>query len=211
MAAALAIFVRTSLRSEFRRIDPTSARIVLIDASRKVLGTFAPSLSDAAEEHLQKLGVEIHLGQAVEKIDSEGVIVAGERIASKTVIWTAGVTSSPAGKWLGAQTDRAGRVRVQPDLSVPGNPEIFAVGDTASLDQDGKPLGGVAQVAMQQGHYAGKVIRRHLTGKKAPKPFRYFDKGNMAVVGKGWAVLQSGKVQIHGLFAWLAWAFIHVT
>src|SRR6267378_4189690 len=211
MAAALAIFIRASLRSEFRRIDPTSARIVLIDGSRKVLGTFAPSLSEAAEFHLQKLGVEIHLGHNVEKIDSEGVIVAGERIASRTVIWTAGVTSSPAGKWLGAQTDRAGRVRVQPDLSVPGNPEIFVVGDTASLDQDGKPLGGVAQVAMQQGHYAGKLIRRHLTGKKAPKPFRYFDKGNMAVVGKGWAVLQSGKIHIYGLLAWLAWAFIHIT
>src|SRR5438132_3945987 len=211
MAAALAIFIRTSLRSEFRRIDPTSARIVLLDGARNVLGTFAPSLSEAAEFHLQKLGVEIHLGHNVEKIDSEGVIVAGERIASKTVIWTAGVMASLAGKWLGAQTDRAGRVRVQSDLSVPGNPEIFVVGDTASLDQDCKPLGGVAQVAMQQGHYAGKLIRRRVAGKAAPKPFRYFDKGNMAVVGKGYAVLESGKIHIHGLFAWLAWAFIHVT
>src|SRR5207248_4453177 len=167
MAAALAIFVRTSLRSEFRRIDPTSARIVLIDAARNVLGTFAPSLSEAAEFHLQKLGVEIHLGHAVEKIDSEGVTVAGgERIASKTVIWTAGVTPSPAGKWLGAETDRAGRVRIQPDLRVPNHPEIFVVGDTASLDQDGKPLAGVAQVAMQQGRYAGKLIRRQLTSKR---------------------------------------------
>jgi NADH dehydrogenase FAD-containing subunit len=211
MAAALAIFVRTSLRSEFRRIDPTSARIVLIDAARNVLGTFAPSLSDAAELHLQKLGVEIHLGHAVEKIDSEGVIVAGERIASKTVIWTAGVTPSPAGKWLGAETDRAGRVRIQPDLRVPNHPEVFVVGDTASLDQDGKPLAGVAQVAMQQGRYAGKLIRRQLAGKRPPKPFRYFDKGTMAVVGKGYAVLQSGKIRLHGLFAWLAWAFIHIT
>src|SRR5215468_4635195 len=211
MAAALAIFVRTSLRSEFRRIDPTSARIVLIDAGRNVLGTFAPSLSEAAEFHLQKLGVEIRLGHAVEKIDSEGVIVGDERIASKTVIWTAGVQPSPAGKWLGAETDRAGRVRIQPDLRVPNNPEIFVVGDTASLDQDGKPLAGVAQVAMQQGRYAGKLIHRQLAGKKAPKPFRYFDKGTMAVVGKGYAVLQSGKVRIHGLLAWLAWAFIHIT
>ena len=211
MAAALAIFVRTSLRSEFRRIDPTSARIVLIDAARNVLGTFAPSLSDAAELHLQKLGVEIHLGHAVEKIDSEGVIVAGERIASKTVIWTAGVTPSPAGKWLGVETDRAGRVRIQPDLRVPNHPEIFVIGDTASLDQDGKPLAGVAQVAMQQGRYAGKLIRRQLTGKRPPKPFRYFDKGTMAVVGKGYAVLQSGKIHLHGLFAWLSWAFIHIT
>src|SRR5881397_2950745 len=211
LAAALAIFIRTSLRSEFRRIDPTSARIVLLDGARKVLGTFAPSLSEAAESHLQKLGVEIHLGHNVEKIDSEGVIVAGERIASKTVIWTAGVTSSPAGKWLGAQTDRAGRVRIKSDLSVPGNPEIFVVGDTASLDQDGKPLPGVAQVAMQQGRYAGKLIRRHIAGKNSTKPFRYFDKGNMAVVGKGYAVLESGKLRLHGLIAWLGWAFIHIT
>src|SRR5690242_2393164 len=214
LAAALAIFVRSSLRSEFRRIDPTSARIVLIDCARNVLGTFAPSLSGAAESHLQKLGVEVHLGHNVEKIDSEGVIVAGERMASKTVIWTAGVTSSPAGKWLGAETDRAGRVRIKSDLSVPGNPEIFVVGDTASLDQDGKPLGGVAQVAMQQGRYVGKLIRRQLAGKAAPKPFSYFDKGNMAVVGKGYAVLESelaGKIRLHGLIAWLAWAFIHIT
>src|SRR5881409_2387827 len=211
MAAALAVFVRTTLRSDFRRIDPASARIVLLDAARNVLGTFAPNLSDAAEEHLQKLGVEIHLGHPVEKIDSEGAIVAGERISSKTVIWTAGVTPSPAGKWLGVETDRAGRVRIQPDLRVPNHPEIFVVGDTASLDQDGKPLAGVAQVAMQQGRYAGKLIRRQLTGKRPPRSFRYFDKGTMAVVGKGYAVLESGKLRLHGLIAWLGWAFIHIT
>src|SRR5262249_28778387 len=188
-----------------------SARIVLVDAGRNVLGTFAPSLSGAAEFHLQKIGVEIHLGHAVEKIDNDGVFVAGERIASKTVIWTAGVAPSPAGKWLGAETDRAGRVRVQPDLRVPSHPEIFVVGDTASLDQDGRPLPGVAQVAMQQGRYVGKLIRRHLAGKHELKPFRYFDKGTMAVVGKGYAVLQSGNIRLHGLIAWLAWAFIHIT
>src|SRR5881409_1074274 len=185
LAAALAIFVRTSLRSEFRRIDPTSARIVLIDAAPNVLGMFAPSLSEAAEFHLQKLGVEIHLGHAVEKIDSDGVIVAGGRIASKTVIWTAGVAPSPAGKWFGVETDRAGRVKVQPDLTVPGHPEILVVGDTASLQQKGKPLPGVAQVAIQGGRYAGKLIRRRVSNKAAPRPFSYFDKGNMAVVGKG--------------------------
>jgi NADH:ubiquinone reductase (H+-translocating) len=211
MSAALAVLVRTTLRSDFRRIDPTKARIVLIDAAPKVLGTFAPDLSDAAEKHLQKLGVEIRLGHAVEKIDNEGVIVAGERIASKTVTWTAGVAPSPAGKWLGAETDRAGRVRVQKDLSVAGHPEIFVIGDTASLDQDGKPLPGVAQVAMQQGRYLGKLIPRRVAGKNGLKPFRYFDKGNMAVVGKGYAILQSGKVRLHGLIAWFAWAFIHIT
>jgi NADH dehydrogenase len=211
MAAALAVLVRTTLRSDFRRIDPTKARIVLIDANRNVLRTFAPALSGAAEEHLQKLGVEIHLGHAVDKIDDEGVIVAGERIASKTVIWTAGVEPSPAGKWLQAETDRAGRVRIKSDLSVPGSPQIFVIGDTASLDQDGKPLPGVAQVALQQGRYVGKLISRRVVGKSGLKPFRYFDKGNMAVVGKGYAILQSGKLRMHGLIAWFAWAFIHIT
>jgi NADH:ubiquinone reductase (H+-translocating) len=211
MAAALAIFVHTTLRSDFRRIDPTSARIILLDAAPKVLGTFAPDLSAAAQKRLENLGVEVQLGHAVEKVDEDGVIVGGERIASKTVIWTAGVAPSPVGKWLGVETDRAGRVRVQKDLKVPGHPEIFVIGDTMSLDQDGKPLPGVAQVAMQQGRYVGKLISRQLAGKSAPKPFRYFDKGNMAVVGKGYAILQSGKVRMHGLIAWFAWAFIHIT
>jgi NADH dehydrogenase FAD-containing subunit len=211
MAAALAVLVHTTLRSDFRRIDPTKARIVLIDAAPKVLGTFAPDLSAAAQKHLENLGVEVRLGHAVDKIDEEGVIVAGERIASKAVIWTAGVAPSPAGKWLNAETDRAGRVRVQGDLRVPGQPEIFVIGDTATLDQNGKPLPGVAQVAMQQGRYVGKLISRQIAGKNSVKPFRYFDKGNMAVVGKGYAVLQSGKVRLHGLIAWLAWAFIHIT
>jgi NADH dehydrogenase FAD-containing subunit len=198
------------LRSDFRRIDPASARIVLLDGAPKVLGTFAPALSEAAKKRLEKLGVEVHLGHNVEKIDEEGVIVGGERIASKAVIWTAGVAPSPAGKWLGVETDRAGRVRVQKDLRVPAHSEIFVIGDTASLDQDGKPLPGVAQVAMQQGRYVGKVISRHVQGKNGTKPFRYFDKGNMAVVGKGYAVLQSGKVKMHGLLAWFAWAAIHI-
>jgi len=211
MAAALAIFVHTTLRSDFRRIDPTSARIILLDAAPKVLGTFAPDLSAAAQKRLENLGVEVRLGHAVEKVDEDGVTVGGERIASKTVIWTAGVAPSPVGKWLGVETDRAGRVRVQKDLKVPGHPEIFVIGDTMSLDQDGKPLPGVAQVAMQQGRYVGKLISRQLAGKSAPKPFRYFDKGNMAVVGKGYAILQSGKVRMHGLIAWFAWAFIHIT
>src|SRR5215467_12198305 len=202
MASAIATLVRAMVQSEFRRIDPSLARIVLVDRGNRVLGTFAEELSTAAKNRLQELGVEVRLGQGVDLIDDGGVIAGGERIASKTVIWTAGVAPSPAGKWLGVETDRAGRVRIQGDVSVPGHPEIFVVGDTASLDQDGKPLPGVAQVAMQQGRYAGKLIRRRLTGKKPPKPFRYFDKGTMAVIGKGYAVLQSGKIHMHGLFAW---------
>ena len=210
MAAALAVLVRKTLRSEFRRIDPLSARIVLVDMSNRVLGTFAEDLSGAARKRLETLGVEVRLGHGVDQIDEEGVIVGGERIASKTVIWTAGVAPSPAGKWLGVETDRAGRVKVQPDLSVPGHPEIFVVGDTASVQQDGKPLPGVAQVAMQGGRYAGRLIARRLSGKAAPRPFRYFDKGNMAVVGKGFAIMQSGKIHLSGFFAWLAWAGIHI-
>jgi NADH dehydrogenase FAD-containing subunit len=210
MAGAITDLVRNTLRSEFRRIDPASARIVLVDKSPRVLATFSERLSAAAKTHLEELGVEIRLGQSVDQVDEDGVIVAGERIASKTVIWTAGVTPSPAGRWLGAETDHSGRVRIEKDLSVPKHPEVFVIGDTASLDQDGKPLPGVAQVAIQQGRYAGRLIHRHLTGKSDPRPFRYFDKGNMAVVGKGYAILQSGDIHVSGIFAWLAWAAVHL-
>jgi NADH dehydrogenase FAD-containing subunit len=210
MAGALAILVRTALKSDFRRIDPTSARIVLVDMAPKVLGPFSESLSKAAKQRLEKLGVEIRLGHSVDQIDAEGVVIAGERIPSKTVIWTAGVAPSPAGRWLNVETDRAGRVRIQKDLSVPGHSEIFVVGDTASLDQNGKPLPGVAQVAMQQGRYAGKLIHSRIVGNPPPPPFSYFDKGSMAVVGRGFAVLQSGKVQVSGLAAWLTWAAVHL-
>jgi NADH dehydrogenase FAD-containing subunit len=210
MAGALAIFVRSTLKSDFRRIDPASARIVLVDMAPRVLGPFSEGLSKSAKQRLERLGVEVRLGHSVDQIDADGVVVAGERIASKTVIWTAGVAPSPAGKWLNVETDRAGRVRTQKDLTVPGHPEIFVVGDTASLDQNGKPLPGVAQVAMQQGRYAGKLIHRRVVGNPPPGPFSYFDKGSMAVVGKGFAVLQSGKVQVSGLAAWLTWAAVHL-
>lgn len=210
MAAALAVMVQTTLHSEFRRIDPLSARVVLVDMGDRVLRAFAEDISEAAKRRLERLGVEVRLGHGVDQIDEEGVVVAGERIASRTVIWTAGVAPSPAGKWLGVETDRAGRVKIQPDVTVPGHPEIFVVGDTASLQKDGEPLPGVAQVALQQGRYAGKLIRRRVEGKPALPPFRYFDKGNMAVVGKGFAVLESGKFHLTGFLAWLAWAGIHI-
>src|SRR5215467_4871286 len=210
MAGALAVLVKTTLKSNFRRIDPASARVVLFDMAPRVLGTFSEHLSQAAKQRLENLGVEVRLGHGVDQIDADGVVVAGERIASKTVIWTAGVAPSPAGKWLKVETDRAGRVRIQNDLTVPGHPEIFVIGDTAVFEQDGKPLAGVAQVAMQQGRYAGKLINSRITGTKEPAPFRYFDKGTLAVVGKGFAVLQSGKVQMSGLVAWIIWAFVHL-
>ena len=210
MAGALAILVRTTLKSEFRRIDPASARIVLVDMAPRVLGPFSEHLSQAAKERLESLGVEVRLGHGVDQIDADGVVVAGERIASKTVIWTAGVAPSPAGKWLKAETDRAGRVRIQKDLTVPGYPNVLVVGDTAAFEQDGKPLPGVAQVAIQEGRYAGKLIHSRVRGIEPPDNFRYFDKGSMAVVGKGFAVLQSGKVQTSGFGAWLIWALVHL-
>ncbi len=211
MASAIADLAQSTFKSEFRRIDPASARIVLIDAGNRVLGTFSEDLSTAAKARRQKLGVEVRLGHSVDHIDSAGVIVGGERIASKTVIWTAGVTPSPAGKWLQAETDRSGRVLVGPDCSVPRHPEVFVIGDTGtSLDRHGKPLPGVAQVAIQQGHFVGRLLQRRMKGASAPAPFSYFDKGNMAVVGKGFAILETHGLRISGFLALLAWAAVHL-
>ena len=210
LASSLAVLVRTKLKAEFRRINLAATRIVLVDMAPRVLGTFASELSEAAKHRLETLGVEVRLGHSVDQIDADGVVVGGERIASKVVIWTAGVAPSPAGKWLNVETDHAGRVRIQDDLTVPGHPDIYVIGDTASLEQDGKPLPGVAQVAIQQGRYAGRRIAQSLNGKPFPKPFRYFDKGNMAVIGAGFAILQAGKVRLSGLVAWLAWAGVHL-
>ena len=210
MASAIAVMARTTLMNNFRRINPQSAHIILVDMGKRPLGTFAESLSDAVRLRLSELGVDLRLEKAVQAIDAEGAVVGDERILSKTVIWTAGVAPSPAGKWLGGNVDRAGRVRIRQDLTVQDHPEIFVIGDTASLDQDGRPLPGVAQVAMQQGGYVGKSIFRNVTGKPPLPPFRYFDKGNLAVVGKNFAVLQSGRVKMSGFFAWLIWGLIHI-
>jgi NADH dehydrogenase FAD-containing subunit len=210
LAAALATLIRTTLKPEFRRIDPASARIVLVDRGSRVLSALSPKLSAAANHRLEKLGVEVVLGRNVDQIDAHGVVVAGERILSKTVIWTAGVAPSPAGRWLHAETDRAGRVRIEKDLTVPGHPEIMVVGDTAYLEENGKPLPGVAQVAIQQGRYAAKLLHNRITGSPPPARFSYFDKGMMAVVGRGFAVLQSGKIQVSGFGAFLAWAAVHL-
>jgi NADH dehydrogenase FAD-containing subunit len=210
MASAIAVMIRTTLRKDFRRISPESARIVLADMAQRPLGTFSEKLSEAARLRLLELGVEVRLGKAVQSIDEDGVILGDGRIPSRSVIWTAGVAPSPAGKWLGCEVDRAGRVRIRPDLTIQEHPNIFVIGDTSSLDQDGRPLPGVAQVAMQQGKYTAKSIFRKVTLKSPLPPFRYFDKGNLAVVGKSFAVLQSGPVKISGYFAWLVWALIHI-
>jgi NADH dehydrogenase FAD-containing subunit/outer membrane protein W len=210
MAGSLAELRRFTLKSDFRRIDPLRARIILAEAAPRILGNFPEELSRKAQARLESVGVEVRLGQPVKAIDDAHVVIGDETIPCRTVIWTAGVTPSPAGKWLNAPTDKAGRVRVQPDCSIPEHPEVFVIGDTASLDQDGKPLPGVAQVAMQQGRYVGVVIENRETGHSAPPAFRYFDKGNMAVIGRGFAILDSRFAKMSGLPAWLAWAFIHI-
>jgi NADH:ubiquinone reductase (H+-translocating) len=210
MAGAIAEMARGTLTSDFRRVDPRSARIILVEGGPRVLPSFAEHLSRRAHERLTRLGVEIRTGARVDHVDAEGVVVGGERILSRTVLWTAGVTPSAAGQWLKAETDRAGRVRVRPDLTMPGRPEVFVVGDTAYLEQDGRPLPGVAQVAMQQGRYVGRVIARRVAGQAPPRPFRYFDKGNMAVIGRNFAILETSRLRLSGFVAWLAWAAIHI-
>jgi NADH dehydrogenase FAD-containing subunit len=210
IASAIAVMVRTSLRRDFRRIYQASAQIILVDEGERQVATFSEKLSEAAMRRLTTLGVEVRLGVAVEVVDEEGVVMGNERIRAKTVVWTAGVAPSPAGKWLGTTVDRAGRVRIDRDLTVPKHPEIFVIGDTASLDQGGRPLPGVAQVALQQGKYAARSISRKVAGQSPLSPFRYFDKGNLAVVGRNFAVLQSAGFELSGFVAWLVWAVIHI-
>ena len=210
LAASLAQMTTTTLRANFRRIDPTNTSIYLLEGGKRVLPSFAESLAKKAAAHLVKLGVKVVTGAMVEHIDERGVTVGGKRIESATVLWTAGVSPSPLVKMLGVATDRAGRACVSPHLNLPDNRRVFVVGDAAILMQDGKPLPGVAQVAIQQGRYVGRLIAQEIRGGPAPRPFRYFDKGNIAVVGKNFAVMESGRIRLAGFAAWLVWAFIHL-
>ena len=210
MAGALAELARETLADEFRRFDPRATRIVLLEAGPRILPTFDAALAESARRRLSAMGVEVRVGQPVERVDAEGVIVGGLGIAAENVFWTAGVRPSPVASWLGAESDRVGRVRMSPDLTVPERPEIFVIGDVAALEQDGRPLPGVAQVAMQQGSYSAEVIARRVGGRPVPPPFRYRDKGNLAVVGRNFAVLERGRWKSGGFVAWLVWAFVHI-
>jgi len=211
MAGAIAELRRFTLPHEFRHFDPRTARVILLDAGERVLATFDPGLSRQVRRRLERMGVEVRLDSRVERVDALGVVAGGERIESRTVVWTAGVLPSPAANWLGAPTDRVGRVKVEPDLTAPGHPEIFVIGDTAAFEQDGHPLPGVAQVAMQMGRFAGKAIAARVRGRTAPARFRYFDYGNMAVIGRNFAAFDSGRARFTGFIAWLLWATIHIT
>lgn len=210
MAGAIAELAHRALSSDFRHINPKSTRILLLEAGPRILASFPEDLAIKAQRMLESMGVEVRANTKVEGIDEQGVIAAGARIPSKTVIWSAGVAASPAGKWLRAETDKAGRVKVQPDLTVPGHPEIFVIGDTMTMTQNGKPLPGVAPVAMQQGRYAAEVIRCRVEGKPAPKPFHYLDKGNLATVGRAFAIMDIHGFKLSGYIAWLGWLFIHI-
>src|SRR6516164_1848910 len=210
LAGSLAHLVKVTLRGNFRRIDPAKASIILLDASKRVLPTFAESVSRKVTRRLEKLGVKVLTGVRVETVDDKGVIAGGNRISSATVLWTAGVAASPVPKMLGTKTDRAGRALVDPFLKVVDAPGVFVAGDAASVMQNEHPVPGVAQAAIQEGRYVGRLIASELKGQKVKRAFHYFDKGNMAVVGKNYAVLERGWLRTSGFLTWLVWAFVHI-
>lgn len=209
MAGELAEVARKALVMDFHHIDPASARILLVEAGPRILAAYPESLTRKATEKLRRLGVEVRTGTAVEEVDERGAVIGGERINAKTVIWAAGVRASPAGRWIGAETDRAGRVIVNDDLSVPDQPEIFVIGDTAHAMWKGQMLPGLAPVAMQQGRYVARVIVRRLRGEPVA-PFRYVDKGTLSTVGRLYALADIHGLRLSGFLAWVLWVGVHI-
>lgn len=219
LSGAIAEIARQTLKSDFRSIHSDEAQIILLDAAHRILMPFPEELAEKANRSLAKLGVQVKCGAVVKHVDGDGLIIESDghadSIASKTVIWAGGITASPLGKILASRTktefDKSGRVKVNPDLTVPNYPDIYVVGDLASsTDVHGTPLPGLAQVAMQGGTYAAKAILRKVKGRPELRPFHYFDKGSLAVIGRAAAVAEVFGLQIAGLSAWLVWAFIHL-
>ncbi|MFQ5972460.1 MAG: NAD(P)/FAD-dependent oxidoreductase [Alphaproteobacteria bacterium] len=216
LAGTLAELARRALAADFRLIDPKEARIVLMEAGPRLLPSMPETLSAFARRSLESMGVEVRTEEAVAGIDSEGVTIdrgdgSAARIMAATVVWAAGNEASPAGRWLGAETDTGGRVQVSPDLAVPGHPEIFAIGDTARvLDADGRPLPGIAPVARQQGRYAAQVILARLRSSAPPGPFRYRDSGLWATIGRNAAVISWKQLRLRGSLAWWLWGLVHI-
>ncbi|MCC6552509.1 MAG: NAD(P)/FAD-dependent oxidoreductase [Polyangiaceae bacterium] len=210
LAGALSEIARHTLHDDFRRIDPGRARVLLIEGTADVLPTYVKELRDKARRQLEHLGVEVRTGALVTAIDEQGVQVGGDRIEARTVLWAAGVAASPLGRSIGAPTDRAGRVLVRPDLTVPGHEDIHVIGDLALLEQEsGAPVPGVAGAAIQEGKHAARNIERALRGE--PRlPFHYVDKGSLATIGRAAGVADFGRIKISGLLAWVAWLTIHI-
>ncbi|MCP4561472.1 MAG: NAD(P)/FAD-dependent oxidoreductase [Bosea sp.] len=211
LAGTIAELARATLPEEFRRIDTRTTRVVLVEAGPRTLPSFDADLATYAHHELQRIGVEVRTGAPVTACTPDGVVIGEEPLPAATVIWAAGVRASPAGAWLAAPMDRAGRVEVEPDLSVPGHPEIFAIGDTAMVkDQDGKPVPGIAPAAKQQGRHVAATIKRRLAGDKAPRPFAYSHAGSLATVGKRVAIIDFGRVKLKGWLAWWLWGLAHI-
>jgi NADH dehydrogenase len=211
MAGAIAEIARRTLRQDFRNFDPADSRVLLADAGPRVLPTFPEILSQDAQRRLERLGVEVHLNAAVTDCRDDGVVIGKTEIAARTVIWAAGVAASSAALWLGAEADRAGRVRVGPDLSIPGHPNVFVIGDTASaVDPQGKPLPGLAPVAKQQGAYVARLIAARIAERPTLPPFKYSSFGNLATIGRKAAVIDFGRLRLTGFAAWLLWCVAHI-
>ena len=210
LAGTIAELAQHTLPSDFRNIDTHKARVVLIEAGPRVLAGFADDLSAYAQKSLQEIGVEVMLGQAVTECSADGVIYGGNRLDARTIIWAAGVRASPAAEWLNAPADRAGRLQVAPDLTVPGHPDIFAVGDTVTIkDADGNPVPGIAPAAKQQGRYVAAAIKARLSSK-TPEPYVYKHSGSLAQIGKRKAVIDFGKFKLRGTIAWWIWGIAHI-
>jgi len=211
LAGTLAEISRHTLPREFRRVDPSHANVLLVEAGPRLLPAFAPELSDKALRQLEKLGVQVRLGTAVTAIDSHGAMLGDTAYDAHTVLWAAGVAASPLGRCLDAPLDRAGRVQVEPDLSLPGHPEVFVIGDLASVTQpDGKPVPGIAPAAKQMGRYVAATLKARWRGAPPPPPFRYRDDGTLATIGRMAAVAQFGRLKLSGLLAWWVWLVAHI-
>jgi NADH:quinone reductase (non-electrogenic) len=211
MAGAIAEIARQTLAADFRRIDPRSARIVLVEAGQRLLPAFPPAQSDYVREALQHAGVDVKTDTSVTGCDARGVDTSGGRINASTIIWAAGVVASPAASWLGAEADRAGRVKVNADLSLPGHADIFVIGDAAAVtDRQGSPVPGMAAAAKQMGRYVGKLMTARIAGRPAPAPFRYMHLGELATIGRRAAVVKLGRLQLKGFIGWLFWSIVHI-
>ena len=211
MAGAIAELAKKTLVKDFRTIDPASARVILVEGGPRVLASFPEGLSAKARRSLEKLGAEVLTNTPVELCDAEGVISAGKRIAARTILWAAGVQAAPAAKWLQAEKDRANRVKVEPDLSISGDPNVFVVGDNATVMQaNGQPVPGVAPAAKQMGAYVARVIAGRIAGKPVSEPFRYRNYGNFATIGRHAAVADFGWLRLSGYLAWLLWGAAHI-